>query len=345
MRKGKSITTFVLRTLVATLPVWLAVALYIATDPFNILRYDPTKTVAHHAVARNMGFVSITTFNRLNDHYHYNAFIFGSSMSQNYRAEHWGSLLPPDASVMHFDATMETVAGITDKLRYLRDRGADVKYALIIIEEEMLRRDPLDNDILHVRPPAITDDVTIAHFHTLFFNAYKTPLIMGYCLAPQRFHDDMERQLIIAVEPTTRYERYNEFRYNGHDSLIESRPDEFFTPQRLKAITSNADRLYTVEQSVMTSHRVEELKALRLTLDELGTDYRVIVPPRYHRQLISAADAATLAEILGHERVFDYCRDPLSDNPRAYYDSHAHLIAKYCNDLLTRVYSNTRLNL
>lgn len=334
-----TIRRFILKSLAAALPVWIVLAIYLVSDPFNVLRPKTSRAVPHQAAGRNMGVVSITTYLEHNDSARYDSFIFGSSMSQNYRADQWRQYLPAGASVLHFDATMETVDGIVDKIRYLNDHGTNVDNALIIIEEEMLRRQPLDNDILHVRPPEITSEVSRWHFHTLYFNAYKNPLVMGWCLAPKYFAKQMEDEGLITTDPAVRYEAANEYRYNSFDSLIDRDPDAFFTTARINAIKASSDWKPEMQSELMTPHLIAKLKELKALLEQNHTNYMVIIQPRYHRRWISHADMALLVDILGKERVHDYSRDSvLCNDPRAYYDRQAHLTSRHCNALLDRAY-------
>lgn len=339
-----TIRRFILKSLAAAIPVWIVLAIYLVSDPFNVLRPKTSRAVAHQAAGRNMGLVSITTYLAHNDSAHYNSFVFGSSMSQNYRADHWRQYLPAGASVLHFDATMETVDGIVDKIRFLNSRGTNVDNALIIIEEEMLRRQPLDNDILHVRPPEITDEVSRWHFHTLYFNAYKNPLVMAWCIAPKRFAKQMEDEGIITTDPVVRYESANEYRYNGFDSLIASNPEAFFTPDRINVIKASSDWKPEMQPELMTPHLTAKLRELKVLLEKNHTNYMIIIQPRYHRRWIAAADMSLLLDILGKDRVRDYSRDSvLCNDPRAYYDRHAHLTARHCNELLDRAYGTQPL--
>ena len=334
-----TIRHFILKSLAAAIPVWIVLAIYIACDPFNVLRPKTSRAVALQAAGRNMGLVSVTTYLAHNDSAHYNSFIFGSSMSQNYRADHWKKYLPEGASVLHFDATMETVDGIVDKIRFLNSHGTNIDNALIIIEEEMLRRQPLDNDILHVRPTAITSEVSWWHFHTLYFNAYKNPLVMGWCIAPKHFAKTMESEGTITTDPAVRYEVSNEYRYNRFDSIINLNPDEFFNKERLRLIERSSDWMPEMQPELMTPHLTAKLKELKALLEQNHANYMIIIQPRYHRQLIDPADMALLYSLFGARHLRDYSRDSiLTNDPKAYYDRQAHLTSKHCNALLDRAY-------
>ena len=153
---------FVLRSLVALLPVLLLVALYVIKDPFHVLRpgdgaATPGDTVA---LTVNTGYQSVETFKRHNAELHYDSFIFGSSLSGYYRVGDWKKHLPEDASPIHFNASRETLQGILNKLHFLASRGVHVAHALIVLEDEMLQRKPLDSDVLYVQHPQTTPKVS-----------------------------------------------------------------------------------------------------------------------------------------------------------------------------------------
>ena len=186
MRK-QGLKRFVLLSLLALLPVVLLVGLYVVKDPFHVLRpYDGNAPASTDSVQLtvNTCYVSTEAFRFFEPSRHFDSFIFGSSLSGYYRIKDWATHLPADASPFHFNASRETLHGILNKLNYLERCGVTVKHALIVMEDEMLKRMPLDNDVLYVQHPLTAPNVSWWKFHQLYFNAFRHPELVAYTLWP-----------------------------------------------------------------------------------------------------------------------------------------------------------------
>lgn len=335
--KQHSITYFVMRTLMAVLPVIIFMAAYAVLDPFKVIhRYDEVSCDSI-ALGSNAGFVSIRALERnIKAGRHYDSFVMGSSMSQAYTAKAWKRHLPAGASVFHIDASEETVQGMVDKFNYLDRKGIKVKNALIIMEEAMLHREPNDMNFLFVRPPATTGDVNQLQFHLLFFNVYKNPLFVKYSLCPERFKGEMIQMRYATGTPYTHTDSINENLYEHIDSIIAADPGAYFTPKRLKA--NRYQPLPGPENIGITPSIENSISQLARLLEAHGTRYRVIVPPRFNRQQLHPADLAILNRYLGDGNVHDMTRHRYSTCPTAYYDWAAHLTTASCDTILEESY-------
>lgn len=340
MKPEKPLRRFILRSLLAAMPVFIVVALYIGSDPYSVVRgyrepYGPSDTLA---VNYNAGYVSIETYKRYNATRRFNAFILGSSMSQNYKAEWWKAHLPADASVCHLDASMESVEGIKNKLLFLERDGAPVRYALVVMEEEMFHRSPRDNEHLFAQHPATTSAASWIPFQLTFFKAFKRPEFVAYAIAPKRFTHLMDEAGILMGNLPCRIEEINENYYARFDSLIAANPDEFFTPQRLA--NRRFRELPRPLAPAIDAERLAQLQEMKALFERQHTQYVIIIPPRYQRVPLHCLDRAALEDVFGSERVFDFSTyKEMSDDPRCYYDNPAHLISSKCKMLLDSVYS------
>jgi len=330
---------FVLLTLLAAAPVLVMLAAYIVTDPFHVVKpysghaYVPGDTVA---LTVNTGYVSVESFQYYNPSRHYNSFIFGSSLSGYYRVDDWLRHLPAGASACHFNASRETLHGILNKLHYLAQRDVPVRHALIVMEEEMLRREPIDNDVLYVQHPRTTRAVSWWKFHQLYFNAFRHPQVALYALFPRWMTQQVLDDGYATTDIPDRIEPYNESYYGWADSLIAVNPQAFFTPQHIARYRLPVKMMPCPDRMTPAIHqRLQDIAAL---LHDRGTDYQVIIPPHYGYEAISDADLADLEAIFGANRVHDYSRDAdLGTNLRYYYDD-GHLIAAQCARLMDSTY-------
>ena len=333
---------FILRTLLAALPVFIFIGTYAVLDPFKVIhRYDEKATSTDTIeLGENGGFISIKALERnMRAGRTYDSFILGSSMSQSYPAEAWKQHLSPEASVMHLDASLETLQGIADKLDYLHRKGIKVKNALIIIEEEMLHREPNNQHHLYMRVPVITSDVNWLQFHLAFFNIYKNPLFIKYSLWPQRYESEMVKMKYATSTPYQHTASTNENIFTHIDSIIAAAPDAYFTPKRLH---DNDYQVLPRTSAPISPAQEQRLRTIAALLKQDNTDYIVLLPPRYKRTPMSTYNLAVINEILGEEHVHDFTRDRLASDPRAYYDKPAHIITACSSSLLHRCYTNNK---
>lgn len=335
------INKFILRTLLALMPCFALVALYVITDPFKVVHpYTGTRhTTDTVTLTVNNGYLSTRNFLRFKDTMHYDSFIFGSSLSKYFTVRAWSRHLPAGASVYHFDQNGETLCGIYNKINFVNKNGIRIKHALIIIEEEMLRRDEntIKGNFLYVQDYKTTPQFDWLEFHTLFFNMFKSPEFIKYALDP---NDNVGRMLALKYATTdipSRIEATNEEYYPVIDSIMLHAPAKFFTAARLAKRNVNAN-LTPYNYSIDT-HTRSILEKIQQALAKNHTDYIVIVPPRYYRRTLSGCDFHTLGEIFGSNNVFDFSHDKtIYQNPRNYYDAAAHLIPRKCAELLDSAY-------
>ena len=342
--KHNPLIKFIVRSLIAALPVFVFVGYYVVTDPFKVIYRSADRIADEHGLAlgSNAGFVSIKTLeDNIKEGRAYDSFIFGSSMSQAFKAEDWQRHLPQGASIFHLDASEETVQGMVDKVNYLHRRGIKIRNALVIIEEVMLHRTPDDHNFLFTRTPAITGDVNWLQFHRQFFNVFKNPTFVGYSLFPDRYRDQMVKKRYASSSLHHHSPLNNENIFTDIDSLIAVSPDKYYTPERLRK--NDYRPLPTAYPPGTANPEVKKsLCELARLLRQDGTNYLVIMIPRYRRDPVSAWDMALIGQQFGSSNVVDFSRLPVSSDNRAYYDWAAHLTSSRCRQLLDSAYTRAR---
>ena len=330
---------FVLLSLLALLPALLVVAFYLIKDPFHVVKpyqgkvYDECDTLS---LTINWGHVTIESFKYFDPQEHFDSFIFGSSLSGYYRIQDWRRHLPADARPFHFNATRETLHGILDKLRYLTAHGTHIRHALLIIEDEMLQRRPLDADVLYVRHPQTTGDVSWWKFHQMFFNTYRHPDIIAYLICPEAMTRRVLDKGYATTDITTRIEPLNEGYYRWADSVIAVNPDVYYTPQHIARYRHNMKCMPC--PSKITAEVEDLLRGIADVLDQQGADYHIIIPPHYATEAISSSDLYQMEAIFGAARVHDYSHDAAMGSDLHYYYDDGHLIAQECARLMDSAY-------
>lgn len=330
---------FVLLSLLAVLPVLLLVAFYIMRDPFQVVK--PYEGKLHQssdslALTTNWGYVTVESFKYFNPQGHYDSFIFGSSLSGYYQVKDWKRYLPEDARPFHFNASRETLHGILNKLNWLVARGVKINNALLVIEDEMLTRRPLDSDVLFVQHPETAPGVSDWHFQQLYFNTYRRPVLVAYLLFPGLMADRVLEEGYATTDISDRNESINEGYYAWADSVIAVNPDEFFTPEHVSLYTRPTKLMPC--QSKITSEVSSLLWNIMNVLRNQEADYQIIIPPHYGYEAMDSRDLYKMEQIFGADRVHDYSHDAeMGNNVRHYYDDR-HLVAQDCARLMDSAY-------
>lgn len=333
------IKKFILRSLLALSPVAAYVALYAALDPFKVIRpYNGVSIAPGDSLERipNKRYVAVEGLKFYNPRYHYDSFIFGSSISSNFTAEAWKRHLPADASVYHFTAGANTLTGIRDELRYLIDHGIPVRHALLIMEDEMFQRQPRTNEMPYVPHPDVSPQVSWLHFHFVHFNAFRDPYMLLYNLAPwPSLGSKLVKDGKMATIPSGRNEVLNEDSSRGLDSIILNDPNEFY--YKMPWLVEMQPMPYPMQLSIDSSNE-PVLREIADLLDKNHVDYLIIVPPRFRSQAMSPIDHAALCEIMGADHVKDFSGDStLVHDLHSYYDG-IHVLTHRCTEMIDRSY-------
>ena len=231
--------------------------------------------------------------------------------------------------------------GILNKLKWLAGRGVAIKNALIIMEDEMLMRRPLDSDVLFVQHPSTAPEVSWWKFHQLYFNAFRRPEIVAYLLCPGPMTQRVLDEGYATTDITNRIEPINEGYYAWADSVIAVNPDEFFTPEHVKRYSLPLKELPCPEKINFTVSAL--LAKIHHLLESQGTDYHIIIPPHYGYEAIDSRDLFKLESIFGQSRVHDYSHDPKLGSDLHYYYDDGHLIAQECARLIDSAYNDVSL--
>lgn len=331
---------FVLLSLLALLPVLLMVAIYIIRDPFHVIMpYNGSinNTADTVQLTVNTGYFSTEAFKYFEPTRHYDSFIMGSSLSGYYRIQDWVRHLPDSVSAFHFNASRETLIGIRNKLNYLVANGATIKHVLIVMEDEMLKRQPIDQDVLFVQHPQTASNVSWWEFHQLYFNAFRHPELAAYTIWPNATTTRLalEKGYATTYIPD-RIEELNEGYYGWADSIIDCNPEAFFTPEHLARYAQPMRLMPCPDKITPTVETL--LNDIATILRNQGTDYQIIIPPHYAWEPISSHDLYMLELIFGQQRVHDYSHDPEMGSDLHYYYDDGHLIARECARLMDSAY-------
>lgn len=325
---------FVLKSLlVASLPLALLAALYTVADPFKVLRR--TDWFADD-VSVNKGVVTATNYRQRHEAgAHYDAFIFGSSLSCYYRADDWRRYLPAGASVYHLDSSGQTTLTMR-RMAEMADRGGDtIRHALVILDPFIFNVERERDAMVYLDPPQIRDEWWYAPwFHARMFSHFADVRFLSEYL-PWRFGGVRRGDLIFEPQPIVWDSVANEETMPLWDAAIEADAEAFHARSPLPPVP---DRYTAMPDAIDTDERAD-LEAIAAIFARHDTDFRVIIGPNRRRALLSEADDSTLRAIFG-DRYLNLGREfaPDAADPANFYDP-THYRHPLARRLLLRAYT------
>jgi len=343
MKKG--LKHFILLSLLAASPVFIVLALYLVQDPFRVVKpyngyaYTPGDTVT---LAVNLGYISTESHRYYIDKQDFNSYIMGSSLANYYRIQDWLPYLPANAHAVHYNAARESLQGLLNKLKYLSRHGYALEHVLLIIENQMFSRWPIDQDILYVQHPDVAPNVGWWQFHQLYFNAFKKTDYILYSLAPNMMTQRMLDKQYATTDIPDRIEPLNESYYAWADSLIMHNPDGYYTPDHLSRYHTPIPMMPA--PNLIDSYSRGLLQQIAQLLQQDSVDYHIIIPPVYHQPPISNNDLQELYDLFIKNRVHDYSHDAQMMSSLRYYYDGGHLAAPYCATLIDSAYHEAQLS-
>ncbi|MCM1517987.1 MAG: hypothetical protein NC117_05030 [Pseudoflavonifractor sp.] len=315
----KSLNKFVLRCLVAILPLIIILSAYIVLDPFRVVRNHDPFYVPGSPLPYNKGYASTMTYLNGRERWRYNAFIFGTSRTIYLPADEWARHLGPDASVYHFDAPSDTPSGIADKLRLIDRSGDSIRYALIEIAPWALGGNET-NDFAFRRPWQLTGTKALPHFHYSFvrdfFRRSMFVALMRYYATGRIEEQDKKlfQQRSWSDNPVN-----NETINDSIEHLIATDPGKFYD-ERAAQFAAMPKTFHYCDVPITEPER-KALVEIAGILRRHHTDYRIFIGPEIRRTLMSPESRRVLDSIFEPSRIIDLSLYlPAFTEPMAFYD-------------------------
>jgi hypothetical protein len=294
--------------------VLLALVSFVVLDPYRVVRtydeyfLDPVKYPAR--IGMNKGIVTIANYKaRMAEGYRYNAYIFGASISCYYDVDDWVTHLAGDKSKImpiHFDSSSEAIEELANKVEYLHATGADIDYALVVLDP-IVMRDVVCYEPYCVDPPELNPGLLHKlRYYYVFLRAsanidyYKS--WVTYCLTgvPRR----NGHYAIFEEQPIVYDAIHNQERLPQWDSIISADPESFYT--RYPLIPSPEHM--TEGRVTLTAERCRLLRKMAGIFAKHNTDYRIVISPNRYKVYLNSADYDSLTNIFGRERVHNYTK-------------------------------------
>ncbi len=306
------------------LPLAVLAALYLALDPFMVVRNHDDYYPGAVGVFPNRDWVSSRILLARPAGDRPDAFIFGNSRSMAFETRDWTPLLPSGVRPYHFDASLESLYGVWSKVRYLDRHGYALRDVLMVVDADLLRQaDHGDQRALFRKTPEI-DGSSVLQFQLAFGEAFLSRgFFAKYCdfafTGRRRGYmaGAIEKRMFLH-DPHT-----NDLSFQPLEEEIRVEGAEFHRARRevFDAPIEKAGEPTPPVIGVPQRSRLEELQKI---FAARGTDLRIVVSPLYDRRPLAEADRQVLQAVFGATHVFDYSgsNDVTNDRQNYYEASH-----------------------
>ncbi len=284
--------------------IWLFV--YISLDPFKVIwHYDRfVENNAKAYIVLNQDYVSTKTFDNNYKKYLYNSFIFGNSRSIFYQISDWKSHIGQKNSGFHFDASSEALYALHKKILYIDSKKANIDNVLLILDNELLKKDKPNNGPLFEISPQLENNENFLSFHFTYFKAFTShsffiPVI--YFKLTNNIPPFMKSALDYrqrSVDPIT-----NELQFGIFEKMIDD--GKYYTKEKLDLFYERGAVQVFSQPSIFSSQKLM-LKDINDIFLKHHTNYKIIISPLYDQVKLNQNDLQYLKSLFGAKNVFDY---------------------------------------
>jgi hypothetical protein len=251
--------------------------------------------------------------------YHYNAFVFGSSITLAFRPQTWQKYLKENDSPFMFDAAAESLYGIYSKLQFLDSIHQNIDHALIILDKVCTFADPtIYKGHIFTKDPRTSGGDKLA-FQMSFVYAYLNPrfllsfYVYNFTKSYQPFMENYVSKTDIKYDPIN-----NEIDLSELDQVIRINPAKYYN--QLKPLFY--ERKGEVKDSLprIDHHHIEMLYKIREVLEKHDTDYKIIVGPLYDQIQFNNTDISILKRIFSYHLYNFSGKNSFTDLQTNYYE-------------------------
>lgn len=294
---------FLKNVLVFSLPFFMLIVIYIATDVFRVIyHYDPYYNGSYY-IPTNRAYGSTMTYLNQNPNYHYDSFIFGNSRSLFYEVDTWKKYLPKGSKCMHFDEFGGSISGVHDKVLFIDKNGGRIKNALLVIDHAMLSRLEMAG-YLFASPPILKGYSNFFSFHIQHFSAFLTPKFL-VALADYNIFGEFRPYMkdIISNDHHTYVAEYNELQRTKAEKEIKE--GIYYDAKHLN-VFKNVQKPGTFSNEKLGSKEINCLQEMKNVFDKQHTSYKIVISPLYDQIKLNKESHSILCEIFGKENIYDF---------------------------------------
>lgn len=312
---------------------------YIIYDPFMVVKSYSNYS---HSFNVNRGYVSTEVFLRNYKKQKYNSFIFGSSRVFGFHVSSWQQHLGDSSRVYSFDAYGEKISGMYHKLRFLDERGIDIRNVLLCFDTDYTFRIKEETPrYLYIEHPA-SSNVTWLAFHLEEFEAYLNPSLLYSLYAKELFgvNNAYVNQYYSTKGGITYDTINNEPQRHDLDLAIKNDSISYYKKVPFYPVNQTGEPPYPIINETLIGY----MKGIKKILDKHHTDYRIILNPLYSQAIYHSTDMASIQNVFGSERIYNFSGpNKITRNKYNYYEE-SHFRPFIGDSIMNIIYSNNSLH-
>ena len=315
---------FLIKAGLISLPVVFIFIIYCCLDPFKVIRNYNSYYQSGNSpyVTLNMDYVSTETFINNNPTYNYNSFIFGNSRSKFYEMNTWGKYAKTEVG-FHFDASDETLLGISRKLQFLHNNRTTISNALLILDYATLSQTKEKKGHLYISHPTLSNQSRFL-FQLEFFKSFLNPyFLMAYMdfRITNKVKDYMKDRFLLNDAPIAYNPIQNEMKFSFFEETIKTNPLEFYSPKKMK-VFYHRDIIQKYSRPVILNAQFQLLTEISEILKKDKCKIKIVISPLYNQLKLSAKDIKILSNLFGRENVFNFSGiNFITNNYQNYYEN------------------------
>jgi hypothetical protein len=335
MMKNKVALLF-LKIVILSSPIILLLISYIYYDPFRVIR----KYSNYHKdcfVALNRDYISTEVYLSNIQKYNYNAFIFGNSRSLAFLCNDWKKHIGKNNSTFHYDASSETLKGLTDKVKFIDNSGGKLDIALIVLDRHLLELTDYLDGALYL-PHPVTRNSSWFSFETFYFKSYLSEFyFIKYIdfFYTKKYKSYMKG--VIETRPIEYINITNDIYLKIFDEALEENPSKYIN-EHINFYNKRDTINKTISKPVIGINQISYLNEIQKVFSKQKTKYKIVIGPLYELEYINQEDLKILVSIFGKDNVYDFSgKNEFSRHIENFYESF-HYRPKVARGIMEEIY-------
>ncbi len=319
-------------------PLLLLIGVYCLLDPFKVVHsYTNYYPDNNNFVTINKDYVGVEIIKKQLNKYKYDSFIFGSSRSMFFEAKSWKKYISSD-KIFHFDASGESLHGLSAKIRFMENENIPIKNAVIVLDVEVLKKIDDYPDYLYIKHPLLTGSSWL-YFHYKHFESFSTfKFIKSYLdyYATHTYKPYM-KDFIMNKRAMIYDSIKNEFYFKEIEGWIEKDPKGYYT--YMKDVFYVRDSIQKTDSQVIVNEtQMQMLNSIKDVLSRNRTNYKLIISPLYNEIKMNPKDIIILKTIFDSKNVFDFSGKSEITKVQSNYYENSHYRPNVAKLLLDSIY-------
>lgn len=313
---------------------------YLYYDPFEVVKKYKSFYISGKPryVTLNYDYVAVETF--LNNHpiYKYNSFIIGSSRSRFYEMDTWSKYIHSN-KCFHFDASGETIYGITKKMELLNAKKVQIANVLMVLDYITLTGVDNSKGHLYIKHPILSGQ-SLSDFQFLFFKTYSSLNFLHAYLdfkISGKFKAYMKTKGLLDDIPVDYDLKYNEMKLSVFENEIKTDPAKYYSKKRM-AEFNRQDSIKTSSLVAIKEKQVIMLNKIAMIFKKNSSRFKIVISPLYDQIQLNKKDVDVLNQIFGTENVYDFSGiNSITSDYHNYYEP-SHYRPLVADEIMKQVY-------